>query len=275
MKKIKMIAMDCDGTLLTSDKKLSERNRQALTAAIKKGVVVLPATGRPDSALPEEVLGIPGIRYAIASNGGRVIDLQENKMIYSKTMSLEEGLTILSVMAKYDTYKEVFFDGVGYGEEEQLKKIQEYVLDEYMGSYLLKTRNPVKDFFKFIREKNMPFDKVQAIFKNLEEKEQASIEIKKITGKDVIGAFANNIEVNADGVNKSEGISHLAEYLGITIEEVMTFGDGMNDLEMIRDAGYGIAMKNAVQDVKDVAYYITDTNDQDGVAQAIEKFVLI
>ena len=270
-----MIAMDCDGTLLTSDKKLSEHNRQALLRAIEKGVVVLPATGRPDSALPKDIISLPGIRYAIASNGGRVLDIQEHKVLYSKTLPMEEGLSLLDVLGKYDTYKEVFFDGIGYGEEEKLNHIKEYVPDQYMASYLLETRKQVSDLFKFIREKNMPLDKVQAIFKNMDEKDKASKEIKELIGKDAIGALENNIEVNASGVNKAEGILYLANHLGITKDEIMTFGDGMNDLEMIREAGYGVAMENAVQDIKDAAYYVTDTNDQDGVAKAIEKFVLV
>ena len=85
----------------------------------------------------------------------------------------------------------------------------------------------------------------------------------------------NNIEVNASGVNKGAGILNLGELLGIPREEIMAFGDGMNDLEMVREAGLGIAVENAVQPVKDVADYITVSNENDGVAKAIEKFALI
>ena len=82
----------------------------------------------------------------------------------------------------------------------------------------------------------------------------------------------NNIEVNALGVNKGIGLLKLGELLGIKREEIMACGDGMNDLEMIREAGLGVAMANAVQEVKDAADFVTDSNEKDGVAKAIEMF---
>lgn len=85
----------------------------------------------------------------------------------------------------------------------------------------------------------------------------------------------NNIEVNALGVNKGIGLLKLGELLGIKREEIMACGDGMNDLEMIREAGLGVAMANAVQEVKDAADFVTDSNEKDGVAKAIEMFALV
>lgn len=274
MKKIKLIAMDCDGTLLNSEKHLTEYTRKVLEKAIKQGVVVLAATGRPDSGLPKEVLKIEGIKYAITSNGGRILDLKNNEILLSKTLEQKEGTRLLKILAKYDTYKEVFFDGIGYGEKEKLDVIEEYVMDQSMGPYLLNTRKPVEDLFDFIEKRNEPMDKIQAIFRKTEDREQAGEEISELIGREAIGALENNIEINADGVNKAAAVLYLAEFLGIAREEVMTFGDAMNDIEMIQEAGIGVAMGNAVQKVKDAAYYITDTNDNNGVAKAIEKFVL-
>lgn len=275
MKKIKMIAMDCDGTLLDSSKALSRYTKDVLEKAADRGIVVLAATGRPDTGLPKDVLNIKGIKYAITSNGGRILDLQDKKVLYSKRLPLEQGIKLLLICDKYDTYKEVFFDGVGYGEKTKLDKIDEYVMEESMASYLIHTRKPVKEFFDFIYSKNVPMDKIQAIFKNMEEKKKAEEEISRIIGKQAIGALRNNIEVNADGVNKAAAVLMLADKLGIQKEEIMTFGDAMNDIEMIQEAGFGVAMGNAVQTVKNAAHYITDTNDHDGVAKAVEKFVLI
>ena len=106
-------------------------------------------------------------------------------------------------------------------------------------------------------------------------KEKAFLEIKQIPGTEPTGALENNIEVNALGVNKGLGLLKLGELLGIERDEIMACGDGMNDLEMLKEVGFGVAMENAVEPVKDAADYITDSNENDGVAKAIEKFALI
>ena len=90
----------------------------------------------------------------------------------------------------------------------------------------------------------------------------------------VTGALANNIEVNARGVNKGNGLLMLGKILGIEKEEIMACGDGLNDLAMLRAVGFGVAMANGNEEVKKYADYVTGSNDEDGVAKAIEKFVL-
>ena len=144
-----------------------------------------------------------------------------------------------------------------------------------MIKYLRESRVPVPNVREKLQQVNQQVDKVQALFKNREEKEQAFLEIKQIPGTEPTGALENNIEVNASGVNKGLGLLKLGELLGIERDEIMACGDGMNDLEMLKEVGFGVAMENAVQPVKDAADYITDSNENDGVAKAIEKFALI
>ena len=99
-------------------------------------------------------------------------------------------------------------------------------------------------------------------------------ELKLIKGIYVTSAGKNSIEIMKDGVNKCSGVKELAAMHGIDMKNVMTLGDYNNDMPMIRAAGLGVAMGNALDDVKACADYVTDTNDHDGVAKAIEKFVL-
>ncbi|MBR4953446.1 MAG: HAD-IIB family hydrolase, partial [Oscillospiraceae bacterium] len=88
----------------------------------------------------------------------------------------------------------------------------------------------------------------------------------------VSSSTEQNIEINASRANKGEALTALAHHLGYTDENTMSFGDGLNDLSMIKSAGLGVAMENACSEVKNAADYITDTNDNDGVKKAIEKF---
>lgn len=273
-KQIKMIGLDCDGTLLNNNKELTEHSREVLLRAIDQGIIVLAATGRPLTGVPEEILKLPGIRYALTSNGARIVDLKKRKVIYEATMPVGTARKILDVFARYDTYKEIFIAGTGYSSSCELDKVEQYVLLESMACYMRACRVPVRDVYEKLEQENKPVDKVHALFRNMEEREKAFREIEEIPGTAPTGAMANNIEVNAYGVNKGVGLIKLGEILGIQREEIMACGDGMNDLEMLREAGVGVAVENAVQAVKDAADYITDTNENEGVAKAIEKIAL-
>lgn len=273
--KIKMIAFDCDGTLLNDKKEMTAHTRNVLLRAMEQGIEVLAATGRPLTGVPKEVTALPGIRYALTSNGARIVDLKEQKVIYESTMPIHTAKQILDLFSQYDTYREVFIDGVGYSMASELEKAEEYVILPSMARYLKECRIGVQDLYEKLEKEKKQVDKVHALFKNISEKEKAFLQIKEIPNITATGAMENNIEVNALGVNKGIGLLKLGELLGIKREEIMACGDGMNDLEMIREAGLGVAMANAVQEVKDAADFVTDSNEKDGVAKAIEMFALV
>lgn len=117
-------------------------------------------------------------------------------------------------------------------------------------------------------------DKVQGLFADMKEREQAWQELKQFDSLELVGSLKYNIEINAAGVNKGKGLLELGEILGISREEIMVFGDGDNDIAMLREVGFGVAMQNADEEVKAVADYVTGSNDEDGVAKAIARFVL-
>lgn len=274
-KDIKMIGLDLDGTLLNSDKVLTENTKRVLSEAIARGVVVLPATGRPLSGLPKEVLEFPGIRYALTANGARVIDMQEDRIIYENLVPYETAEKLLDIMGKYDTILEVYYDGVGFSSESMLNRVHEFFRSPAMAHYVKTTRRPVPDVRKMFTEGKRSSDKVQAIFLNDEDKLKAWTEIvDTIPNIEITGALENNIEVNAAGVSKGKTLVNLGALLGIEREEIMACGDGANDIDMIIEAGLGVAMENAVLCVKEAADVITSSNDEEGVAKAIEKYVL-
>lgn len=273
--RIRMIGLDMDGTLLTTEKELTEHTREVLREAIDTGVVVLPATGRPLAGIPEEVLKFPGVRYAVASNGARIVDLKESRVLYEDLVPYETGRRVLEICSRYDSMLEIYYDGVGYAEEEKLKHLDEYVPRLPMARYIASSRRPVADVRAMHEERKAPTDKVQALFRTTEECKKAWKEVEKeIPDIEITGALSNNIEVNAKGVNKGRGLMILGELLGIHREEIMAVGDGSNDIAMLREAGLGVAMENATEAVKAAADVVTLSNDQEGAAAAIEKYVL-
>lgn len=271
---IKMIGLDLDGTLLTEKKELLPYTKQILHEAIEKGIIVLMATGRPFMGIPEELRLYPGIRYALTSNGARVVDMQENKVLIEKLLPLEKAKKALETLAKYDTLQEVYFDGQGYADADKMKHIGRYHHNPYMWEYLLTTRKAVPDIMGLVNEQNRDMDKIQGLFADMDERQAAWAELEQQDGLALVGSLGYNIEINASGVNKGTALVELGRMLGIEREEIMACGDGDNDANMLKEAGFGVAMGNAIEKVKEAADYITVSNDEQGAAKAIERFAL-
>ena len=138
--KTRMIGMDLDGTLLKSDKELTQYTKDVLKRAIEQGIIVMPATGRPITGVPKELLEFPGIRYAVTANGGRVIDLEKNEAIVEELLPHDIAEVMMDVFEHYDTFREIYFDGVGYASREALEHIGKYLSVPAMANYIMSTR---------------------------------------------------------------------------------------------------------------------------------------
>lgn len=272
---IKMIGFDLDGTLLNSNKEISDYTRDVIREAVEQGVIILPATGRPLTGIPKPVMALPGIRYAVTANGARVVDVQENKVLHEALLPYEKGKELLEIFAKYDTYREVYCEGFGYATADMVERIEEYMPIKPMIEYMRTTRRRVPDVEAMFHEKKMAVDKLQALFRDTETRDLAMKEVKeKVHGAAITSALGNNIEANGEDAQKGIALLKLGEILGIKKDEIMAFGDGSNDMDMIRRVGFGVAMENGIDEIKEAVDYITVTNDEHGVAKAIEKFVL-
>lgn len=272
--KIKMIGLDLDGTLLTETKELLPYTKEVLRRAVDAGVIVLTATGRPWLGIPEEIREFPGMDYAVTSNGARIVRAKTGEALEEHLLSPETAKKILEIFGKYDTLQEVYFDGLGYAQEEKLEHVERYHKNPHMREYVRQTRVPVPDVLDVIERENRGLDKVQALFADMDERESAWQEISRIEEVVAVGSLKYNIEVNSVGVDKGKGMLSLANMLGIRREEIMACGDGDNDIVMLREVGFGVAMGNADDEVKAAADAITETNDEEGAAKAIERWVL-
>lgn len=272
---IKLIGLDLDGTVFDENKHISARTINAITKAIKKGVIVIPATGRPYGGLPVEFLSIPGVRYALTANGSSVLDLTEQKVIYSNLINVTDGLELIDKLLSYNAIIDVFIDGTGYSPKSCISSVKDYMQTESMAEYFIRTRSFYEnDIKEFILDKNSPIEKIQLIFKEISKKNEAFDQLKQLSKFTFTSAMPNNIEINSATANKGDGLLGLGNHLGIKKEEMMACGDSSNDYDMIKFAGLGVAMGNATKEIKEIADFITLTNEEDGVAYAIEKYVL-
>lgn len=175
--KVGMMGFDLDGTLLNSQKQISERAREVLERAAGRGIVLLPATGRPLCGLPEEIKNCSAMRYAVTANGARIVDMRTREILRERLVEAEVGEKLLHILDQYDAMREIYYDGIGYVERRDLERVEEFFPEAPMSHYIRSTRVLVDDLWDKFRKEYRAVDKVQGIFCNLEEREQALEEI--------------------------------------------------------------------------------------------------
>ncbi|HHW95595.1 MAG TPA: HAD family phosphatase [Mogibacterium sp.] len=272
--KIKMIALDLDGTTFNSSAELSERNKEVIEEAIRQGIEVVISTGRAFSSLPDSIKSIHGIKYAITSNGAHIMDLENGKAIHSEYLSESAVRQVAKLSEELDVDLEIFFKGQAYIDEEYYNYIRDNGCSYRNVKYVLWSRKPVRDIKSFMKKNISKIDNINICFHSLDELEAARPKVEAITEATITASFRNNLEVGGPDTSKKNALIRIMDLLNISREELMACGDAPNDIPMLEYAGIGVAMGNAWGGTKDYADYVTETNDEDGVALAIEKFVL-
>ncbi|MBR5792154.1 MAG: HAD family phosphatase [Ruminiclostridium sp.] len=272
--KIKLIALDLDATLLDSQKKISPRNLAALERARQMGVLMVPVTGRPAQGLPQAVLDLPGLRYAVTSNGATIRDWVEDRFLLEKHLTPKKSLDILDACWHYDMIREVFREGVGYLTQADYEILRDRYLGTPMWEYVMGTRQVLPGSLEdFLREDDRPVEELFFLTDSPESKEALRKHLSALPDIGFADPFPNDLEVMAGGIDKGEAFLWLLDYLGIDPAETIAMGDGGSDIPLLRAAGIGIAMDNALDYVKAAADHVTASCDEDGVALALEKYL--
>lgn len=265
----KLVAIDMDGTLLKEDKSVSERTKKAIKEAKNKGVNVVIATGRPIDGVTKYLEELDMLReddYVLSYNGGLVLKTKTREVV-SKVALTGADLHYLHNLSKelevnIHAFSEVH--GLITPKNSKYTEVEANINGIQIG---INDYSEIEDDHSII--KVMMIDEPEILQKAIDNLPKEVYE--KYT---VVRSTPYFLEFLNKAVNKGTGVELLAKHLGIKREEIMTFGDAGNDLDMIKYAGMGVAMANAFEEVKVVANYITDSNEEDGVAKAIEKFIL-
>ena len=280
MVEIKIIALDLDGTLLDSEKRLSEANRDALARAAAKGVLIVPTTGRFFGMMPPAVRDLPFVRYAITINGAQVYDRETDTALVRDEIPLEMALGVMETLDRHDVVYDCYRRNWGWMTAALQEKAADYATNEHYLKMVREFRRPVPELKAHLRETAADGD-VQKImmFSRRDDKEAKALKAiaaemaERFPEIKVTASTWNNIELNIRTAHKGNALKRFAEHLGFTLENCMAFGDGMNDFTMVEAAGLGVAMENAEPEVKRVAKYVTLSNDEDGVAKGIDKWI--
>lgn len=271
---IRLIALDLDGTTLNDDRIISGRTRRAMARAADRGVNIVIATGRPLSALPRDVFEIGAIRYALTSNGASITDIRENRTFYENCLSSRAVEVSVDLLKQYDYVLETFVRGVAYIERWYYEQVRQTGACFRNAEYILNTRNPVPDIYAFMLQNREHLENINVNFENLDEKPgiyEKLIELPEVT---ITSSFDHNLEIGGATTSKAEALKQMGRLLDVSQEEMMAVGDSPNDIAMLLEAGMPVAVGNAKDEVKKISRYIAPTNHEDGVADAIERFVL-
>ena len=269
--KYKCVVSDLDLTLLQHGDALSEKTKSVLEKLQQKGVLFIPASGRPLCSYPEDVLRIKSLRYIITSNGAMIYDLLEKQPLWCSKLPEETAQKICDVLRSSPVAYECFIDGKAYASRTYWENPSAFAGKEMIAGYVERTREPVEDMEAFLTAHRRNLDGIDVVVKE-EDKPYIRKRIQESFDNVYITSSARHlIEISNMKSGKHQAVHRLMRQLGISMESVVAFGDGENDCELIRAAGLGIAVGNAVPDCKDAADWITETHHEDGVAQALIK----
>jgi Cof subfamily protein (haloacid dehalogenase superfamily) len=272
---IKALAFDLDGTLLRPDKSLSDRTLRAIRSCMNRGMQIILATGRAVNSgeVYRKLIGAEGPQ--VYYNGAEVIDMPRGRLIHAQFMDPEPILFCLDLARKKGLYFQVYFpakEGTTAGRGERLMTERLTAESEF---YRINSGvQPASgDIEEAIAGPGLP-GLIKGMFITGEEHHEeirARLEEKYGNSIYVVRSSPVYLEILASGVSKGTGLLHALEYLGLTGEEALVFGDEENDLSMFSAAGFSAAPANAKQAVQDAAVFHIPSNADDGVACFLEE----
>lgn len=274
---IKMLAFDLDDTALDGNGQLAPETREAFIKAAEAGIEPVIASGRSFYSLPQELLEVPGIRYAICSNGANLFDTVNRKCLDS--MCLEE-YSIDQIVKIADDYKDTvyldaFTEGVPHSDRRLLDTLlSNDKISEHRKAYLRRTRRPEEDIRGFIRDNKSHLDCMNYnVFDTRLFDELMSRLANEVQDIYFTSSIPELIEISYKDSGKAAGLRRMCDYLNIPIQNVAAFGNADNDAEMISVAGRGYAVANSSQVALDAADVVIGPCWENSVAEEIMRIL--
>lgn len=264
---IKLLAVDMDGTCLDKEGKMSDNTLNALKKAAQSGITVVPTTGRNINFLPSKIKNEDFYRYVISSNGSLTVDLKENRELFSAYIDKDTACEILAKLRKHLILTALHMNRDFYVNGIILYCGVKHVLKSDATNLKISKNLP-----RLIKKKNMNVEEFQLFYRG----EKYRDIIKEIIApyKDICAAFSEGYaELYHSSGTKGTALVRLGSMLGITPDEIVCIGDEENDISMFEVIGHPYAMGNATDKIKALAEKILPTNDEDGVAFAINEIL--
>lgn len=263
--KYKLICIDMDGTLLNDNNEVSTENKLALQKCLEKGIHIAINTGRFHASAKSYITLLNLDCHIISCNGTYIQCKDTEKVLYSAPLTSAQLHKINSVFKSFNLKS--YFNSInkilieGTSNNDEVKDDNNFIQS--------------KSIIQLSQKENYPIYRATAV-EDIDKAKllKAKIILEKHSDLEVVTSMPNNFDVMQGGTSKGNGVKELSKILKISRDEIICIGDNENDISMINFAAVGVAMGNATEDLKIHANYITDTNNNSGVAKAIEKFIL-
>lgn len=266
----KLLAIDMDGTALTSRKKISPRTLNAINNLLERGIHVVTSTGRGLAELVDYRDDFKRMHYGILITGGIVYDFFAEKPITTHAVDEDLMFKLIDFGLEERAMIHMLTLNDSIAREDDIQNMAAFGMEIYREIFN-RICLRVDDFRQYIRENPGKVAKVNLYHRDRASRDRNLARMSKLN-LSISFAESNNLEAAPFGINKASGLIDLCKFLDIDIAETVAIGDGFNDAEILQTAGVAVAMGNARDEIKKLADFVTLDNDSDGVAVAIEKF---
>lgn len=272
----RLFAFDLDGTILQDDHiHISEETIAAFKKASERGVHLVPASGRLPKIMPQQLLDLPFIQYGICANGALVYDFKKHSILHLDIIPYKAAAAIIHVLEEHPPLPLHIFAGEdSYMDNQGMAILEKSKATQRVTVFLRDKQIVVESLYQSVLKKEIEISKITLPPMEDELRNSLIEQLGKIPGLSLTSSMPGNLEINSDKVSKATGLHMLCRLLDIPIEETIAIGDSSNDREILKEAGIGVAMGNGTEEIKSLADFITKTNMQNGVAHAIEHFIL-
>lgn len=275
---IKLVASDLDGTIIDKNNYIDESNFKAIKDLNNHKMNFVICTGKTYS-ITKDVCGKFNASYGIFGNGNQIVDLKNGKEIYKNFLSKNDVLSCIDIAKNHNLHVHVYTDKEVVSEKLLYLDLRNYKLKSSME---FKIVNSIKDYIskhnlqvsKLVVSSTTSTDAVKNEILNSLDVDATTIRKMGIYKDSIINKEYEYIDITPKNVNKDTALKILGNYLNINTDEMLTIGDNLNDFDMIKNAGVGVAVANAYDEIKQVASYTT-TNpvEKGGFAEAVYKFI--
>lgn len=288
----KLVAIDLDGTLLDPYGQITERSKIAIQNAIDKGTKVVLASGRGVISVRNFANEVGTNEYAICGNGAIVYDFKEESIIYNKFLSKKKVLQLIKICEENSIYYSIYtqnsiitkslnYNVLFYHQENASKpdgKKTNICITEDVYQYVLNRKEEDYTKITICDDNNIIFNSIIRILRAVKAIDVLDVghmsrKLMKL-GTEIHSIEYFYTEITNENTDKWNALEFLIQKMGIDKEEVIAIGDNINDKTMIENAGLGVAMANSAPYIQKMADIVTESNNEDGVAKVIEKYIL-
>ena len=265
----KLLALDMDGTTLTSDKKITPQTVDGINRLINSGVHVVVASGRCLAEMNDYREEFKSIRYEIIASGGLIFDTFEDKPISISPVPFNDCLDLINFGEKEEAMVHLLTIRESVVKPQDINHMADFGMGVYQDMYI---RNCLQceNLKEYALKHQEDVIKINLYHRSTESRDR---NVERLKGHDLQLVFAesNNLEASPLNITKASGLVELCKYLNIDLADTVAIGDAPNDTEILKTAGCAVAMGNAADDIKQMADFVTTDNDHDGVLFAINK----